>query len=127
MKTSNFANWQRNRFPGAISISRFPDRRSGYNGPEFPPLMPSSQLLKAYKDGMSWDEYRKHYNEQLLCLNAEMVWQQLLNIVDGAEPVLLCYESAKSLEEKPCHRRLVADWFEYSLDFVIEEWSKDPA
>ena len=67
MKTSNFANWKNQRFPGAVSISRYPDYRSGFDGPEFPPLMPSSQLLKAYKGGeIDWSEYKtQYYNGQL--------------------------------------------------------------
>ena len=56
MQTSNFAN---NRIHGlnGISISRYPDRRSGFTGPEFPPLMPPAWLVKGFKEGsMSWGE-----------------------------------------------------------------------
>jgi hypothetical protein len=125
MKTSNFAHWQRQKFPGAISISRYPDRRSGFNGPEFPPLMPSVQLLKAYKDGdIDWAEYRRRYQQQLDCLNAIAVETALIEMADGHEPILLCYESAKTLDTQPCHRRLVAEWFERELDVDVPEWSK---
>jgi len=133
MKTSNFANWQRQRFPGAISISRFPDRRSGFDGPEFPPLMPSSQLLKAYKDGLiDWDKYTALYRFQLDCLNPERVYHRLISLImpdetsadEIPEPILLCYESAKTLDTQPCHRRLVAEWFEQELGIDMPEWSK---
>lgn len=129
MKTSNFANNKRYSLNG-ISISRYPDKRSGFNGPEFPPLFPSEQLLKEYKNGVIvWDEYTLIYNAQLECLNAEKVWRTLgaiatLSAGEKVEPILLCYESAKTLSEKPCHRRLVADWFERELGVVVPEWNK---
>jgi uncharacterized protein YeaO (DUF488 family) len=125
MKTSNFAHWQRQKFPGAISISRFPAYRSGWNGPEFPPLMPSAQLLKAYKDGdIDWAEYRWCYQQQLDCLNPQKVLISLKLTALGFEPILLCYESAKTLDTQPCHRRLVAEWLERELDIDVPEWSK---
>lgn len=136
MKTSNFANWQRQKFPGAISISRYPATRQGWNGPEFPPLMPSTQLLQAYKDGsIDWDEYRRQYQIFTLSpLDPRKTWD-ILQIIAArsapdtpgpVEPVLLCYESAKTLSSQPCHRRLVAEWFEQAFGgFVIPEWSKD--
>ena len=102
MKTSNFANWQRNRFPGAISISR------------------------SFKNGeIDWTGYNIAYRSQLDMLDPTSIWEALHELAGPHEPVLLCVESAKTLEEKPCHRRLVADWFEYWIDDVIEEWSKE--
>ena len=128
MKTSNFANWQRNRFPGAISISRFPGHYNGWKGPEFTPLMPSAQLLRSFKNGeIDWSGYNIAYRSQLDLLDPTGTWKALHELADPHEPVLLCVESAKTLAEKPCHRRLVADWFEYWIDDVVEEWSKDPA
>ena len=125
MQTSNFANWQRQRFPGAISISRHPAHRNGWDGPEFPPLMPSSQLLKAYKDGViDWEQYKSEYLPQLGLLRCQDTWNILHEIAGPHEPVLLCYESAKTLEASPCHRRLVAEWFERNLSASVPEWSK---
>jgi uncharacterized protein YeaO (DUF488 family) len=126
MQTSNFANWQHQKFPGAIGISRFPGHYNGWKGPEFTPLMPSAQLLKAFKDGeIDWTEYRIAYQFQLGLLNPTGVWNALHEIAGPHEPVLLCVEGAKTLEEKPCHRRLVADWLGRALGEEIPEWSKE--
>ena len=129
MKTSNFANWKNQRFPGAVSISRYPDRRSGFTGPEFPPLMPSAQLLNWYKNNeIDWGDYRDLYAGQLKCLDPQKVVFQLEDIAKAwgsAEPVLLCYESSKTLDIKPCHRRLVAEWFEAELGLAVPEWSRE--
>lgn len=131
MKTSNFANHSRQKFPGAISISRYPDKRNGFTGPEFPPLMPSEQLLRAYKDEtINWEDYSKEYHKQLDCLDPQKTWERLHILVNSvspvyAEPILLCYESAKTLNTNPCHRRLVAKWFEDSFgDCQVPEWTK---
>ena len=126
MKTSNFAN---NRIYGlkGISISRFPDKRSGFTGPEFTPLMPSEGLLKSYKAGMSWESYQAVYKLQLECLNPELTYRYLCRIsqtIGAKELILLCYESAKTLETVPCHRRLVAEWFEEELGLTVPEWVK---
>lgn len=125
MKTSNFSNSGHYGLNG-ISISRWPDRRHGFI-PEFTPLMPSAQLLAAYKEGMPWDSYALVYNLQLKCLNARNTWERLHEMaeaVGAVEPILICFESALSLDTKPCHRRLVAKWFEAELDVVVPEWSK---
>ena len=127
MKTSNFANNQRYNLCG-ISISRYPDRRSGFAGPEFPPLFPDAGLLKDYKEGrIDWINYVHVYQRQLDCLNCEEVYSRLCEIAFEAgadEPVLLCYESAKTLDTQPCHRRLVAAWFEREIGVRAPEWTK---
>jgi uncharacterized protein YeaO (DUF488 family) len=136
MKTSNFAN---NKLYGlnGISISRYPATRQGFTGPEFPPLMPSTQLLNWYKTHPDdWQGYCDRYNDfNLKCLNPQATWEalnalaQLSQPVHAAvsEPILLCYESAKTLDTQPCHRRLVADWFERELGVVVPEWTKEVA
>ena len=130
MKTSNFANNRLHNLKG-ISISRFPDKQhGGYGGIEFPPLMPSEKLLKMYKEGLSWQAYASDYNLQLECLNPSATYERLYEIAESIgvhEPVLLCWESAKTLDTNPCHRRLVAQWFESELGVIVPEWTKDNA
>jgi hypothetical protein len=127
MKTSNFANNRIHDLKG-ISISRFPDKQhGGYGGVEFPPLMPSEKLLKMYKEGLSWQAYASDYKLQLECLDAEKTWDRLYEIAKSIgvhEPVLLCWESAKTLDTNPCHRRIVAEWFERRLGCIVPEWTK---
>jgi uncharacterized protein YeaO (DUF488 family) len=123
MQTSNFALAQRGYFLGGISVSRYPSQF--FTGPEFSPLMPSRQLLSAFKHNeIDWTEYRIAYQFQLGLLNPTGVWNALHEIAGPHEPVLLCVEGAKTLEEKPCHRRLVADWLGRALGEEIPEWSK---
>ena len=89
--------------------------------------MPSRQLLSAFKHNeIDWTEYRIAYQFQLGLLNPTGVWNTLHEIAGPHEPVLLCVEGAKTLEEKPCHRRLVADWLGRALGEEIPEWSKPP-
>lgn len=126
MKTSNFANNARYNLQG-ISISRYPDRRT-FSGPEFPPLMPSKDLLRSYKDGaIGWHEYENQYIDQLKCLDAQQVYEALRRIskeIGASEVVILCFESAKTLDSNPCHRRLVARWFGRTLGLDVPEWDK---
>lgn len=136
MKTSNFANDKLYNLNG-ISISRYPATRLGFTGPEFPPLFPSAQLLAAYKEGaIDWAEYCNRYEIfTLRSLDPQKTWDTLqilaaiaAPIQPGAsEPILLCYESAKTLDTQPCHRRLVAAWFERELGVAVPEWSKSEA
>lgn len=128
MKTSNFANNQRYGLNG-ISISRYPAIRNGFKGPEFPPLMPSAQLIRGYKEKIiTWPEYTECYNTQLTGLKAAVVYQSLLDLASltgVGEPILLCFESAKTLDKNPCHRRLVAEWFWQELKIKVPEWTKE--
>lgn len=127
LKTSNFANNRIYNLQG-ISISRFPDKRSGFSGPEFPPLMPNEKLLKEYKEGLEWDDYKLIYRLQLECLDPQKTYKRLIEISKacggGETAIILCYESAKTLNDVPCHRRLVAQWFEHNLNVSVPEWKK---
>lgn len=131
--TSNFANNKLHDLNG-ISISRYPAIRQGFKGPEFTPLMPSSQLLTWYKGTIqaksAWAEYCEAYNAQLDCLKAASVYEELSVIAeahDADEIILLCYEPAKTLDTQPCHRRLVAAWLESELGITVPEWSMGEA
>lgn len=127
MQTSNFANNSSHNLHG-ISISRFPPQF--FNGREYPPFMPSRDLLNAYKTGqINWDEYAMLYQcLNLQCLHPQKTFDALHSIapkVPGKfEVILLCHEGAKTLDEKPCHRRLVAQWFETELGVLVPEWRK---
>ena len=127
MKTSNFANNQRYNLRG-ISISRYPATRNGFKGPEFPPLFPDAELLRLYKDNeITWEYYEARYRSQLSLLKPHATYAYLCQMaVDkGAnEPILLCYESAKALDTQPCHRRLVAAWFEENIGIKVPEWDR---
>ncbi|NEZ61522.1 DUF488 family protein [Leptolyngbyaceae cyanobacterium CCMR0082] len=127
MKTSNFANNAHHNLQG-ISISRYPATRSGFTGPEFPPLFPDTGLLKDYKESrIDWSGYVARYEQQLSLLKADEAYAYLCQIaaeIGADEPVLLCFESAKTLDKQPCHRRLVAAWLEREIGVQVPEWAK---
>jgi len=122
MKTSNYANAELFRIPNCVSVSFSPGRN--FSGPAYPALAPSISLLSRYKHGLSWADYVKEYNRQLSALDAQQVYGELCELTDSEDPVLLCFESAKTLDSKPCHRRLVAAWFEKELGIEVPEWNK---
>jgi hypothetical protein len=131
MLTSSFGNYTG---PGRISIARrAPRKDSGYRvlrelapGPWFNSVSPR-------------DYVHRYDNEILRPLDPRAIHARLLELADGAEPVLLCWERAPfSLPERwwqlpPekdheldfsnwCHRRMVAYWLEHNLGFEVKEW-----
>jgi DNA-directed RNA polymerase subunit N (RpoN/RPB10) len=69
--------------------------------------------VNRYKAGLSWPDYVKEYQRNVLDkLDPAKVLSDL-----GDEAILLCWE--KTREE--CHRRLVAEWLEKNLDIKIPE------
>lgn len=121
MKTSCF-KFTPNAMPGAIAISLYPPRwRKCLH---YPKLAPSAELLKTYKDpnaAILYHPIEKYYTveyfQQLVELDARAIWEELHTIADGAEPILLCYETPGQF----CHRQLVAKWFEIELGEAVEE------
>jgi hypothetical protein len=118
--TCNFANWK--KIPGniaPISIARIPPKN--WDGFEYPPLWPTSSMLKSYKDGTLTNEsYKKFYDSLVLSnLKPYIVVQDLYNMLDKQYDglVLLCYESS----DKFCHRHLVREWLIESK-YVVREF-----
>ena len=116
MKTSDYFTYQGS---GRIAISRSVPRqlKAGYR--IYRPLAPGPWFKS-----VSYGQYREKYFYQLSLLDATFVWETLHNLADGHEPVLLCYEKAPFDSERFCHRRMVAEWFETELGFVVPEWKK---
>jgi hypothetical protein len=97
-------------------------------------LMPDCVLLKQYEEGdLNWEEYQAIYQKQLDCLDAEKVYEWILSetfirdvscepILLGCELLMCCYESTKTLDVLPCHRRLVAAWFSRELRIDVPEF-----
>ena len=121
--TSNFANHQRYSLAG-ISICRYPSR--DFQGPEFLGLAPNHALITDYKDGIiNWEAYKKrYYYEVIQALDPEKTLAVLKRLAQGRTPILLCFESSKTLDTQPCHRRLVAAWFNKKLGIEVPEWTK---
>ena len=112
MKTSYFGNKQASQDPNAVSIARWPPRWWGSRR-RYIALAPSKDLLNRSKAGLPWPEYVKEYQRDILGkLDPAKV---LADLGDGA--ILLCWEKPG----EDCHRRLVAEWLEKSLDIKVPE------
>src|SRR5262249_50502135 len=91
----------------AVSIARWPPRylkgRREYR------LAPAARLLKSC---LSFRQFVREYRQQLAALDPQAIADDL-----GSNAVLLCFEPPGA----PCHRRIVAEWLEESLDVPIPE------
>ena len=112
MKTSYFGNKTAAADPQAVSIARWPPRWWGARR-RYIALAPSADLLKRSKEGLPWQEYCAEYQRNVLAkLDPAKVSADL-----GPDAILLCWESPG----EECHRRLVAEWLEKSLNIKIPE------
>ncbi len=110
MKTSYFGNPQIKSDRSAISIARWPPRWWGARG-RYIELAPSIDLFNRSKDGLSWEDYVREYNEMLSRRDPVKIWNDL------SDCILICYEKPG----ENCHRRLVAEWLENTLNVKIPE------
>lgn len=101
-----------------ISIARItPD---WYNGYTYKQLAPSAELLAEYKAYHDEEEYTSQFLEYLETLDADDVYEDLLEFVQENESediCLLCYETP----DKFCHRNLVSEWLQDNY-YLCEEW-----
>jgi len=112
MKTSYFGNRTAAADPHSVSIARWPPRWWGSRR-RYIALAPSADLLKRSKSGLTWPEYVEEYERDVLAkLDPAKTFLEL-----GASSILLCWERPG----EDCHRRLVAEWLEKSLNVKIPE------
>lgn len=109
MQTSYFAISY--SLPNAISIAaKSPDF---FIGKEYLPLAPTWQIYSDYQKTHNIHEYTERYIEEILFpLDPQQVFEEL-----GKYSILLCWEAP----DKFCHRRIVAKWFEDSLQIKVPE------
>jgi len=111
VKTSYFGNKTAAADPMATSIARWPPRWWGSRR-RYIALAPSADLLKRAKAGLPWPEYVAEYKRDVLGkLDPQKVYAEL------SDSILLCWE----VPGENCHRRLVAEWLEKSLNISIPE------
>ena len=109
--TSNFAHLAQIRAAGLVPVAISRGIPVHYRGLRELRLAPARNMLKAPAA-----EFDRYYNDLLLSLDAREVYESL---PPGA--VLLCWEKPG----EPCHRRSVAEWFEYHLGVVVAEFGYD--
>jgi len=101
------------RYTGENGISIAIKAPNSFHGKSFPPLFPKWDFLNKYKKDGDATFYTKCYEEQVLSvLNPQRVYDDL------ADKALLCWEAPGQF----CHRRLVAEWLQKSLNVSIPEF-----
>lgn len=114
MMTSNFARYNIEKFPNAVSISR---SSRWFKGRRYLRLAPSRDLLTKYLAGViSETEYAIEYNRDVL----DKLDPGEVAYVLGSDAVLLCWEAPGRF----CHRRLVAAWLEEALGVDVPECAR---
>ena len=112
MKTSYFMHRSAAADRNAVSIARWPPRWWGSRR-RYIALAPSADLLKRSKAGLPWPAYVAEYKRDVLSrLDPAKVAADL-----GPDAILLCWERPG----EDCHRRLVAEWLEKSLNITVPE------
>lgn len=85
----------------------------GFVGNYYPKLYPPWPLVQAYLKNRDWERFTGAYTHMVLKnLDPEEVYNEI-----GDESILLCWEGLN----KPCHRRIVAKWFEDKLGVGVPE------
>ena len=118
MKTGYFKQIIDVQKNGFISISLYPSNNEFVNY-EYKSLAPNWKLIENLnKKKITEDQFIKSYEDQLVSLSANKVYEDLVNLVSGFEPIIMTSISKK----KFCHRHLVAEWLENELGIIIEEY-----
>jgi uncharacterized protein (DUF488 family) len=110
LKTGNFKTYTGDN---GIAICLYPPL--DWSGPRFAALEPDRKTFFAKKaEQIDEAEYERRYRvETLSLLDPKEIYDRLQNYV------LLCWEPAGQF----CHRRIIADWIQKSLDIEVPEWN----
>ena len=118
MKTGCFKQVDDGYVNGFISISLYPSKNE-FVKYEYKSLAPNWKLIENLnKKKITEDQFIKSYEDQLVSLSANKVYEDLVSLVSGFEPIIMTSISKK----KFCHRHLVAEWLENALGIIIEEY-----
>lgn len=116
--TGYYAKIKKYEQNGLITVGisgKIPD---GFNGKRYQKLAPKYYWWHEWRDNkLSNEWFKERYNETVLnTLDAVSVAQELKSF--GENIVLLCYETP----EKFCHRHLVAEWLNASVNLNVCEF-----
>lgn len=100
-----------------VSIARFPPK--WFDGYEMKVLAPEKKLLwQSKQKKISEGDYTRQYMAQIKeVFDPQSLYEKLQNEFTGKDIVLLCFERKGEF----CHRRLLANWLEASLDIKVQE------
>jgi uncharacterized protein YeaO (DUF488 family) len=68
---------------------------------------PSRQLLKAYRDGLSWEEFERRYRDEILLERPHVLDELRALEAEHGDVTLLCFERMPPAEH--CHRLVLRD------------------
>lgn len=90
----------------------------GYKGLQYKKLAPKWEFFQQWKRNGDNHYYVRCFNEQVLdFLNADKVYEELVELAKNTDIALVCYEKPEDF----CHRHLVANWFREN-GYKIREW-----
>lgn len=104
------------KIPTPVAISRGVPQ--WYTGGTYGILAPPYNLVRSYKEGSITDELFKEefYKSVLYKYDPVDVYNDIVSRF-GSDATLICYEKAGDF----CHRRIVAEWLENSLNVEVPE------
>ena len=119
--TGYFAQLKRYRIRGLIPVGiarKSPDFFIDSGWKSYPPLFPSEGLLRDWKSGkIQTPGYIWRYvQENLDGLDHNKVVEDLLQIGQGKDVILLCWEKSSDF----CHRHIVKEWLNQNNIFCEE-------
>lgn len=107
--TSYFAKMRKYPQMEFVSVARFLPK--GINIPTIYDLVPSEQLITAYKSGqLDEKEYARIYQNQLKHIDRNKLGEMLQG------KCIACFEKPQSF----CHRHIIAEWFR-EVGYEVEE------
>ncbi|MGU3544515.1 hypothetical protein [Methylobacterium sp. A52T] len=100
-----------------IGISRGSPRWIKGSPPRIPALAPG-QWMYSVPD---FEHFRAAYSQQLACLDAGEISDQIDRLAGGRIPVLCCFCKPPTSGTAYCHRSLASAWLEHRLGLIVEE------
>lgn len=101
-----------------IGISRGSPRWIKGSPPRIPALAPE-QWLYTVQD---FEDFRSRYSQQLSCLDADEISDEIDRLAGGRIPVLCCFCKPSTSGTAYCHRSLASAFLEYRLGLIVEEY-----
>jgi uncharacterized protein YeaO (DUF488 family) len=99
-----------------VSISLY--RPKEFNGMQINSFAPTKELLSAFKNGLSEEEYEIRYRDQINKLSDIYSFFKIMaKQAKGRDILLLCYEKKNSF----CHRHILSDIIYERYGYRIKE------